>query len=92
MSKKGASYTTAFAFRMALEGRLKTISREQNFDIMRLRKQVAFDRLLARLTTGAPPAIILKAGDAEPDARHDFCTPGCFDQAQHRPMAGLVGN
>jgi len=29
---------------------------------------------------------------AEPDVRHDFCTPGHFDKAQHRSMAGLVGN
>jgi Nucleotidyl transferase AbiEii toxin, Type IV TA system len=42
-------YQTAKAFRAALEERLKQTARAQRLDLMRLRRQVAFDRLLARL-------------------------------------------
>ena len=28
----------------------------------------------------------------EPDTRYEFRTPGYFDEAQHRSMAGLVSN
>mgnify|MGYP000940663825 FL=1 len=42
-------YNTAAGLRMALEDRLKQIALVENMDIMRLRKQVAFDRFLARL-------------------------------------------
>ena len=42
-------YQTARAFRAALEDRLKQTAHAQRLDLMRLRRQVAFDRLLARL-------------------------------------------
>jgi hypothetical protein len=42
-------YQTARDFRAALEARLKQTARAQGTDLMRLRRQVAFDRLLARL-------------------------------------------
>lgn len=42
-------YQTAKAFRAALEERLKQRARAEQLDPMRLRRQVAFDRLLARL-------------------------------------------
>ena len=42
-------YATAAAFRRALEDRLKDIAGKQGVDLQRLRRQVAFDRLLARL-------------------------------------------
>ncbi|SRR5260221_8696356 len=42
-------FQTARAFRAALEERLKQTARTQRLDLMRLRRQVAFDRLLARL-------------------------------------------
>ncbi len=42
-------YATATAFRRALEERLKQRAREEQVDLQRLRRQVAFDRLLARL-------------------------------------------
>jgi len=42
-------YQTARAFRAALEDRLKQLARAQGTDLMRLRREVAFDRLLARL-------------------------------------------
>jgi hypothetical protein len=47
--KTSKTYATAAAFRHALEDRLKDISRKEGVDLQRLRRQVAFDRLLARL-------------------------------------------
>jgi len=43
-------YATATAFRRALEDRLKEVSLREGPDIQRLRRQVAFDRPLARLS------------------------------------------
>ena len=42
-------YESAAAFRRALEDRLKKIARDQSISLDRLRRQVTFDRLLARL-------------------------------------------
>lgn len=42
-------YATAGAFRAALEVRLLEQSRSDDVDLQRLRRQVAFDRLLARM-------------------------------------------
>ncbi len=47
--KQPRSYASAGAFRRALEERLKQIAQAEQTDINRLRRQVAFDRLLARL-------------------------------------------
>jgi Nucleotidyl transferase AbiEii toxin, Type IV TA system len=60
-------YATAAAFRRALEDRLQDIARKESVDLQRLRRQVAFDRLLARLfQVGQPLALpwILKGGYA----------------------------
>jgi len=60
-------YTTATAFRRALEDRLQDIARKEGIDLQRLRRQVAFDRLLARLfQVGQPLALpwVLKGGYA----------------------------
>jgi len=45
-------YETAAAFRQALEQRLLTRSKETGSSLVRLRKTVVFDRLLARLAVG----------------------------------------
>jgi len=45
----GRRYGSGSALRTALEERLKRISREEMIDLQRLRRQVAFDRFLARL-------------------------------------------
>jgi hypothetical protein len=58
------TYTSPGAFRQALEERLKTISREVGTDFQRLRRQVAFDRLLARLVSESTGDWILKGGYA----------------------------
>lgn len=57
-------YATAGAFRRALEDRLKRIAHEEKVDVNRLRRQVAFDRLLARLFMPDQPTWVLKGGYA----------------------------
>jgi hypothetical protein len=57
-------YTTAAAFRKALEERLKTASLTDQIDLNRLRRQVSFDRLLSRLFREAPYQWVLKGGYA----------------------------
>jgi len=42
-------YADAKSFRRALETRLNNLAKAENIDLDRLRKQVAFDRLLARI-------------------------------------------
>jgi hypothetical protein len=61
---KAKAYATAGAFRTALEERLKSASSEERVDINRLRRQVSFDRLLARLFLNATPPWVLKGGYA----------------------------
>ena len=55
-------YDSASASRMTLEERLRTESLATGVALSRLRKTVAFDRLLARLLEGAPEAWVLKGG------------------------------
>ncbi len=57
-------YKTAGAFRKALEERLKRISLAEQIDLSRLRRQVSFDRLLARLFREAQAPWVLKGGYA----------------------------
>jgi hypothetical protein len=49
MTDETKSYKTAGAFRAALEARLQARARETGVDLQRLRRQVAFDRFLARM-------------------------------------------
>jgi hypothetical protein len=58
------TYATAGAFRVALEERFKQRSRTDQIDINRLRRQVSFDRLLARLFRGDSAPWALKGGYA----------------------------
>lgn len=57
-------YGTPFAFRMALEERLRNTSQRESIDLLRLRRRVAFERLLARLFAEAEPPWLLKGGYA----------------------------
>ena len=60
-------YTTAGAFRSALETRLNERARRDGVDLQRLRRQVAFDRLLARMfdpSDAVRDAWVLKGGYA----------------------------
>lgn len=58
------TYATAGAFRRALEERLKKASLTDQIDPNRLRRQVSFDRLLARLFREEPAPWVLKGGYA----------------------------
>ena len=55
-------YATAGAFRIALERRLLTAAQQTGLPVMRLRKLVVFDRLLAHLLVAAPDRWLLKGG------------------------------
>ncbi|MBI4405213.1 MAG: nucleotidyl transferase AbiEii/AbiGii toxin family protein [Deltaproteobacteria bacterium] len=61
---KKTKYATATAFRRALEDRLKNIEEKEKTGLPRLRRQVAFDRLLARLFLGENSPWVLKGGYA----------------------------
>lgn len=55
-------YASGSDFRKALETRLRKISLQEHSSLARLRKMVAFDRFLARLTFSQPGLWILKGG------------------------------
>ena len=57
-------YQTGSALRTALEERLSQIARRESIDLQRLRRQVAFDRFLARLARTPGHPWILKGGYA----------------------------
>jgi predicted nucleotidyltransferase component of viral defense system len=57
-----ARYASPEAFRQALETRLNAISRDHGRPLARLRKEVVFDRLLARLIQVAHGRWVLKGG------------------------------
>jgi hypothetical protein len=57
-------YASGTALRTALEERLKRVSREEGIDLQRLRRQVAFDRFLARLFRSPNTNWVLKGGYA----------------------------
>jgi hypothetical protein len=63
-SKKLLSGAPACACRSAGEGRLSATAKEQGLDLQRLRRQVAFDRLLCRLFRQADSPWLLKGGYA----------------------------
>lgn len=62
--KPTRQYSSGIALRTALEERLKRISREEAIDLQRLRRQVAFDRFLARLFRHTQTDWVLKGGYA----------------------------
>jgi hypothetical protein len=53
--EEAKSYKTAGAFRTALETRFQSRVRVEATDLQRLRRQVAFDRFLARMFSKGPP-------------------------------------
>lgn len=57
-------YATGGAFRAALEQRLATLAQQKGVPLVRLRKLVAFDRLMARLLAVAPNRWVLKGAVA----------------------------
>ena len=86
MIDKAKSYKTAGAFRAALETRLHTRAREQGTDLQRLRRQVAFDRFLARMFSKGPKATypwVLKGGYAMELRMHSARTTKDIDLTLH---------
>lgn len=57
-------YKSGDAFRQALESRLLAMSQQEGIPLSWLRKMVAFDRFLARLTADRPQEWLLKGGMA----------------------------
>lgn len=57
-------FKTAADFRKSLESRLKTMATEKGENLQRLRRKVAFDRLLARLFSSDEQNFFLKGGYA----------------------------
>jgi hypothetical protein len=64
MKDKPKTYASPTAFRRALEDRLKQIMEAENVDFQRLLREVAFDRLLARLFAAKDAPWVLKGGYA----------------------------
>ncbi|MDD2709263.1 MAG: nucleotidyl transferase AbiEii/AbiGii toxin family protein [Verrucomicrobiae bacterium] len=62
--KGSRHYDNAKAFRKALEDRLAAMAKKEGVDIQRLRRQVAFDRLLSRFFVKPESPWILKGGYA----------------------------
>jgi hypothetical protein len=62
--KPEQKYRSALSMRVALEDRLNRMARDKGSDIMRLRRHVAFDRLLARLFSRQTNDLIVKGGYA----------------------------
>lgn len=57
-------YATPGAFRSALERRLQTTAQEAGVPLIRLRKLIVFDRLMARLMIAAPDRWVVKGAVA----------------------------
>lgn len=84
-------YATGSAFRMALEDRLLRQSLTAGVPLVRLRKTVAFDRLLARMVRTGPDAWILKGGLALQLLIEDNLAPRTWTiQIARRPTTGLA--
>ena len=64
MKEPPRQYASGPAFRVALETRLKVISTTEGIDLQRLRRQVSFDRLLARFFAEKNAPWLLKGGYA----------------------------
>lgn len=85
---KRSSYATPAAFRQALEARLNDMARGRSADIQRLRRQVAFDRLLCRLFQGSGDQWILKGGYAMELRLEESRTTRDIDLAARQPIRG----
>ena len=64
MTNDSRTYATPAAFRQALEARLRRHAEERGEEFMRIRRQVAFDRLLARVFADQDGPWALKGGYA----------------------------
>ena len=64
VKEQNKKYENAYAFRRALEDRLNNLSKKEGIALDRLRKKIAFDRLLARLFKNKQNKWLLKGGYA----------------------------
>lgn len=64
MSEERRRYVTAVSFVRALSARLLNENKKTGRNITRMRKEIAFDRVLARVSAAAPDAWLLKGGVA----------------------------
>ncbi|OGI09793.1 MAG: hypothetical protein A3I68_05530 [Candidatus Melainabacteria bacterium RIFCSPLOWO2_02_FULL_35_15] len=64
VKEQNKKYESAYAFRRALEDRLNNLSKKEGIALDRLRKKIAFDRLLARLFKNKQNKWLLKGGYA----------------------------
>jgi hypothetical protein len=86
------TYATAGAFRVALEERLKQRSQSDQIDINRLRRQLSFDRLLARLFNGDSAPWALKGGYALELRFKSARSTVDIDLALQRAVSAAVGS
>ena len=82
------TYATATAFRQALESRLNNLARLEGIDIQRLRRQLAFDRLLCRLFRDTSSPWILKGGYAMELRIAESRTTRDIDLSTRLPVTG----
>lgn len=85
---KKAFYTDASAFRQALESRLNATAQKQGVDVQRLRRQVAFDRLLCRLFHLDNAPWLLKGGYAMELRLEESRTTRDIDLTSRRTIGG----
>ena len=83
-------FSSAKAFRTSLEERLKTHARKQGLDLQRLRRQVAFDRLLARLFFEPEGPWVLKGGYAMELEFESARSTVDLDLAVRVPISGSI--
>ena len=84
-------YTTAGAFRTALQQRIPIEGEARGVSIARVRKEIVFERLLARLTVVAPGRWVLKGGLAL-DFRLGSIAQGRDDGAEVRIVVDFVAS
>ena len=82
------AYANATSFRQALEGRLMNVARAEAVDVQRLRRQVAFDRLLCRLFHDPAAPWLLKGGYAMELRIAEGRATRDVDLALRQPIAG----
>jgi hypothetical protein len=83
-----ATYATPTAFRQALEMRLHTLAQREGTDLQRLRRQVAFDRLLCRLFQDCDCPWVLKGGYAMELRLSESRTTRDIDLGTRHPVKG----
>jgi hypothetical protein len=85
------TYSTAGAFRKALEERLKKASETERIDLNRLRRHVSFDRLLARLFRAeTPPWVLIPAELAAPPSEWQLPFQALAEECELPPDIATV--